>query len=240
MRSAYIVFAHPEPRSFTAAMRDVVRQTLRATGWRVSDIDLYAAAFDPVAKASDFRNRRDADYLVYALEQRHAYETGSLPADVRQEVDRIIASELLVLVFPVFWFSMPAILKGWIDRVFVSGLFFGGRRIYDRGGMIGKRALVVASLGGREQMFGPDGIHGELSGMLRHLLQGTLAYVGFDVLQPFFAWHVPYIDRAARAELLRALAGHVARVDELPALPKPSLERYDERLLPLAPRDTAR
>ena len=234
-RAAYVVFAHPEPRSFTAAMRDVVRDTLHAAGWTVAGADLYALRFDPVASAEDFRMRRDADYLVYAREQRHAVEAGSLAEDIRVHVDAILGSELIVLVFPVFWFSVPAILKGWIDRVFLSGLFYGGRRVYGRGGMSGKRALVVASLGAREQMFGRDAIHGELHGMLRHLMQGTLGYVGFEVLQPFFAYHVPYITSDARGELLCELAAHVGRLDELPLLPMPSLADYDEQLLRRVP-----
>jgi len=234
-RRAYIVFAHPEPRSFTAAMRDQTRSTLESAGWRTAVIDLYAARFDPVAKAEDFRDRRDPDYLVYALEQRHALETHSFAEDIQREIDAVVSSELLVLVFPVFWFSVPAILKGWIDRVFVSGLFYGGRRVYGRGGMAGKKALLVASLGSREGMFGPEAIHGELTGMLRHLVQGTLGYVGYDVLEPFFAYHVPYIDGEARRELLCKLAVHVARVDELPAFSVPRVEDFDPMLLPRRP-----
>lgn len=88
---------------------------------------------------------------------------------------------------------MAAIMKGWIDRVFVSGLCYGGRRICDRGGLKGKSAMLAVSLCGRQHMFGEGAVHGDLEIMLRPILRGTLAYVGLTVLAPFVAYHVPYI-----------------------------------------------
>lgn len=232
-KRAHIVYAHPEPASFVAAMRDTTRETLEGAGWQVGVSDLYAQGFDPVAKAADFDERANPDYLVYALEQRHGVKNGSLAADISREVEAVRQSDLLVLVFPVFWFSLPAMLKGWIDRVFVSGVFYGGRRIYGEGGMMGKKALVVAALGGREHMFGDGAIHGRLAdGMLRHLLQGTLGYVGYDVLEPFFAYHVPYLPEDERRALLARLAAHVGRVEELAPLRLPDLAAFDEAFRP--------
>lgn len=234
MKTAHIVYAHPEPKSFVAAMRDTTTRTLHSAGWHVELSDLYKLDFNPVASARDFPQRSNPEYLVYALEQRQAVKTDSVPPDIRREVELVIRSDLLVLVFPIFWFSMPAIMKGWIDRVFLSDVFYGGRRLYERGEMRGKRALVVASLGGREHMFGPAAIHGELTGMLRHLLQGSLGYVGFQVVQPFFAYHVPYIDKPARRALLRKLERHLLHLDDLPQLPMPSLDEFDDVFRPKA------
>ena len=69
-------------------------------------------------------------------------------------------------------------MKGWIDRVLVSGKVYGGKRFYSQGGLKGKRALVSLTLGGQEHMFAADGVHGPMKDMLKHLLQGTLAYTG--------------------------------------------------------------
>jgi NAD(P)H dehydrogenase (quinone) len=124
-------------------------------------------------------------------------------------------------------------LKGWIDRVFLSGVFYGGKRIYAKGGMAGKRALAIASLGGREHMFGPGAIHGELETMLRPLLQGTLGYAGFEVLKPFFAFHVPYLEAQERSAILARLADELAALPARPALPMPDLTRYDEIFRPI-------
>lgn len=227
-----IVHAHPEPRSFNAALKDCAAEQLSTAGHEVQVSDLHAMDWNPVASAADFGVRANPDYLVYALEQRHNYAAGTLAADITAEIAKVQWCDLLILNFPLYWFLMPAILKGWIDRVMISGVFYGGKRIYDRGGMCGKRALVSLTLGGREQMFGTTGIHGELHTLLRPLLQGSLAYCGFTVLPPFIAYHVPYIDDATRGQILVDYRQHLAALDTLQALSFPSLADYDEQLLP--------
>jgi NAD(P)H dehydrogenase (quinone) len=235
MPRAHIVYAHPEPRSFVAAMRDTTQAALAKAGWHTTATDLHAAGFNAVASAADFGKRASPAHLVYPLEQRHAWEHGSLATEIADEVRAVVDADLLVLVFPVFWFSVPAQMKGWIDRVFLSGVFYGGRRLYDRGGMVGKHALVVAALGGREHMFGPGALHGELTGMMRHLLQGTLGYAGFSVYEPFFAHHVPYVDDATRASMLMRLWNELQALDTRPVLPMPSLHGFDEQFHPTQP-----
>lgn len=230
-----LVHAHPEPRSFCSAMRDRAIATLAASGHAVVLSDLYAMGFDPVAKAADFRERRDPDYLNYALEQRHAAETGTLAADIAAEVEKVRNADLLLLCFPLWWFSVPAILKGWFDRVFLSGPFYGGRRFYDRGGLSGRRASCLISAGSREHMLAEGGIHGPLEGMLRHLLQGTLGYVGYRVLPPFVAWHVPYVHESARRAMLAALERYLSALDRLEPLTMPSLDAFDREMRPLPP-----
>lgn len=234
MKRAHIVHAHPEPRSFVAAMRDTTRKSLQEIGWQVSVTDLQASGFEAVASAADFGTRAREDYLVYSLEQRQAWKQRSIDPAIAAEVAAVQESDLLVLVFPVFWFSVPALMKGWIDRVFLSGVFYGGRKVYDRAGMAGKRALVVASLGGREHMFGPGSVHGDLNGMLRHLLQGTLGYVGFGVFEPFYAHHVPYVSDATREGILQRLRQEVIRLDSRPLLAMPTLDGFDDELRPKA------
>ncbi|WP_175856258.1 NAD(P)H-dependent oxidoreductase [Burkholderia anthina] len=231
-RRVLLVHAHPEPQSFTSSMFRAARDVLLQAGDEVRTSDLYALDFNPVASASDFRARDDPDYLVYAKEQRAARERGTLAADIDEEVDKVLWADLVILNFPIFWFSTPAILKGWIDRVFLSGPFYGGMRFYDRGGLKGKRAWVTATLGGRPHMFGKDAVHGDLDAMLAHLLRGTLGYVGFDVLEPFFGYHIPYLDDAARAAIFDAFRHQVANWRTRPTLSFPSLDDFDERLYP--------
>jgi NAD(P)H dehydrogenase (quinone) len=125
-------------------------------------------------------------------------------------------------------------LKGWIDRVLVSGICYGGKRFYDQGGLRGKKALVSLTLGGREHMFGEGAIHGPLEDMLRPLLRGTLAYVGLEVLPPFVAWHVPYISDEARQELLMSYRQRLETIDEDQPIEFPRLSQFDDGLYPLA------
>ncbi len=104
-----VVYAHPNPESFGAALHRTVLETLRASGHEVEDLDLYAAAFDP----------------VLSREERLGYHT--LPGN-RLPVEPLVAqlerAEALVLCFPVWNFGYPAILKGYFDRVFLPGVSF--------------------------------------------------------------------------------------------------------------------
>ncbi|EZQ12586.1 NAD(P)H dehydrogenase [Halopseudomonas bauzanensis] len=225
-----IVHAHPEPASYTSTLQRIACEHFRQRGDEVEISDLYAMNFNPVASTEDFTQRANPDYLVYALEQRHAFEQGALQTDIQREIDKIQRCDLLILSFPVYWYSMPAILKGWLDRVFISGLFYGGRRIFERGGMRGKRALVCATLGGREKMFSAEGIHDDLHDLFRPLLKGTLGYTGFDVLTPFFAYHVPYIDDAARQGIIEDWRQVLSEVEARETLPMPETTSYNANL----------
>lgn len=102
-----IVTAHPDPDSLTHHLAARLRDALPAG--TVETADLAAEGFDP----------------RFTLADRHTYRTGTdAPADVVAEQQRIDRATDLVLVFPVWWWSVPAVLKGWIDRVFVNGWAF--------------------------------------------------------------------------------------------------------------------
>jgi NAD(P)H dehydrogenase (quinone) len=202
-------------------------------GGSVEVSDLYAMNFNPVPTASDFNERANPDYFNYALEQRKALPAGTLSEDIMAEIEKIEAADLILINFPLHWFSVPAILKGWIDRVFVSGKFYGGKRIYANGGMVGKKVLVSVTTGGREDMLSDGGIHGDLNNILKPLLQGTLAYIGMDVYQPFYAFHVPYISADERARLLANWRRELTALDERQYLAMPDLSKFDEFFHPL-------
>lgn len=227
-----IVFAHHEPQSFNAAMKDEAVRLQEGEGHAVQVSDLYAMNFNPVASAADFGERANSDYLVYALEQRNAFNKGTLAPDIAAEIDKVKWADLIIFNFPIYWYGMPAIMKGWVDRVFVSGFCYGGRRIYDKGGLKGKSAMLAISLGGQAHMFGPEAIHGELEVMLQPILRGMLGYVGLTVLPPYVAWHVPYVSPETRAEILQGYRRHLLTLDERAPLRFPSVDDFDQDLRP--------
>ncbi len=229
-----IVHAHPEPQSFTDALKNTAIEELQKQGHQVEVSDLYAMNFYPVASAADFTERGNPDYLNYALEQRHASKQQALVSDIQAEVEKVQKADLLILSFPMYWMSMPAILKGWIDRVFVSGIFYGGKRFYNHGGMTGKKAMLSFTLGGRDHMFGEGAIHGSMDNLLVPIQRGTLAYVGYEVLPPFIAYHVPYISQEAREQMLVDYRQHLHNIGNLQPLEFATLEQFDDKLYPLA------
>ncbi|QGF92997.1 flavodoxin family protein [Pseudomonas sp. CFSAN084952] len=229
----FVVYAHPEPKSFCAALKSAAVQEFQAARHDVLVSDLYEMGFNPIASAEDFLQPERPDYCAYALEQRNAVRTGSLRTDIQEELDKLLWCDLLVLIFPLFWCSTPAILKGWIDRVFVSGKVYGGKRFYNHGGLHGKRVLVSVTLGGQEHMFQPEGIHGSLRDMLKPLLQGTLAYSGMNVHEPFVGWHVPYVSTGQRLLLLEQWQDRIRKLDDESLLVFPCLEDFTETLYPM-------
>ena len=227
-----IVHAHYEDKSFNSALKDLAVKTLSEAGHEVQVSDLYAMNWNPVASQADFAEPTNPDYCVYALEQRKGFESGSIAPDIQAEIAKVDWCDLLIFNFPIFWFSVPAILKGWIDRVFVSGHFYGGKRFYDQGGMRGKKAMLTLSLGGQPHMFGPDAIHGEMDTLLRPVMRGALAYCGFTVLPPYVAYHVPYVTPEARQAMLDDYRERLLHLDDLTPINFPKLGDFDDRLYP--------
>ena len=224
-----IVHAHPEPQSFSAALLETATTSLAAAGHTVVLSDLHADGFKAVADADDFGSRANPKMLTYALEQRHNDKAETLTADIRRELDRVMACDLLILNFPLYWFSVPAILKGWFDRVLVSGRTYVGKRIYAMGALSGKRALCCVTTGGRQDMLAPDGIHGDLTDMLRPVLIGTVGHTGMTVLPPYYAYHAPYVDETVRHQMLADYANYLGKLDDLVPLNVPDLAKFDDR-----------
>ena len=106
---ALVVYCHPNPQSFTAAVRDTVIARLEAAGAEVRLFDLYAQGFDPRLTAVDF----------------DAYEDEAINCTgIEDEVAALRWCDTLIFVYPTWWYGLPAMLKGWLDRVLVPGVAF--------------------------------------------------------------------------------------------------------------------
>lgn len=186
------ISAHPEPCSLNGNLRRDGIDHLRQTGHTVIGSDLYAMGWDPVLHARDGGHRPESGSSLFAVsaDTREAYIAETQPSDIAREQEKLREADAIIVQFPLWWYGMPAILKGWFDRVFVSGFAFGtdpetGHRLrFEQGPFVGKRALAVTTLGDRPQAIGPRGKSGELSELLFGLLHGTFAYTGMSVLPP--------------------------------------------------------
>ncbi|MGX1563121.1 NAD(P)H-dependent oxidoreductase [Streptomyces sp. NPDC055506] len=185
--TALIVHAHPEPRSFSTAQMATAAQALRDAGYRVDVLDLYADPWAPVLAREEFAPVEGA--FKPQAEQMRAVRDGTLDATVRAHLDRLLAADLLVLSFPLWWFSLPAILKGWVDRVFVMGGVFGGDHgLFGDAALAGKRAMLLFTTGGADESFRPGGAFGPMDDFLFHIHRGMLEFVGFEVLAPVITY----------------------------------------------------
>lgn len=184
--------------------------------------------FNPVVERNDFLTCHDATHFNVSLEQRKAHANGGLAADITLELVRLQQADLLILQFPLWWFGMPAILKGWIDRVFVSGAVYGRSAMFERGKFVGKRALVCLTTGAPMEAFGPDSLNGEILNLLAPLHRGVLAFTGMQVLPPFVAYHVPYAGVQGRTAMLAQYQDYLANLDSLEPLPAPRLADHPQ------------
>lgn len=235
-----IVYAHPEPHSFGRALLERSVQTLNACGHVVVVSDLYGMGFEPVASAGDFTERRFPDLLQYDREQKQSSERHTFTPDIQSEIDKLLACDLLILQFPLWWFSVPAILKGWIDRVFVNGTVYGaaGKR-FDNGGLKGRKAMLAFTTGCFPNMMEPDGLLGQRDVVLWHLQHGTFGYCGLQVLQPFVGWSIQYTDDVQRHAYLDAYEARLHGIEQEAVMPSHPLADFgpDWRLKPdVAPR----
>lgn len=187
---ALVVVAHPKPGSFThqiaASVTSGITSADPADTFEIAD--LFAESFDPRFSAAD-----------HAVHDR----TGPLPEDVAAEQVRIERADALVLVYPVYWWSMPGLLKGWIDRVFANGW------AYDYSpdiGLVKKlRHLDVhlIGIGGGDE--GTYERHGYFHAMKTQIDHGIFDYCGARVVTSQLLLATQLQDPAAHLEVASAI-----------------------------------
>ena len=180
---AHVVLAHPELKSFNGQLAHLTVQGLEQQGYSVTQSDLYRMGFDPCERAEHFTNRSSDEVFHAQTEQRYNAGEGTLPADVQAEIDNILACDLLVVHFPLWWFGPPAILKGWMDRVFAYGKMYKSLERYDRGICSGKKMIASVTTGASEASCSYNGREGDTMMHLWPVLF-PFRYLGFHVHQP--------------------------------------------------------
>lgn len=185
----HIVHVHPEANSYNGALTQTAESALRSADGAVTVSDLYQSRFDPVERPEHYVNRVEASHFAALGEQRNAWATGTLPEDIVSEIDRLERADLVILQFPLWWHGPPAMLKGWMDRVFVSGGLYTSKMRYDAGYFSGRRALISVTTGAPHAAFGPGSRGGDFDTMLWPV-QYSMHYMGFSVLPPFISYGV--------------------------------------------------
>lgn len=218
-RKVLVVHAHPERTSTTHQLFEIASEVLKAQGHEVMQSDLYGMGWKAVFDGRDFPKRVNRDRLSFIEESGHAFSNGCQTPDVEEEQRKILAADAVILCFPLWWYSMPAIMKGWVDRVWAYGLAYGYRdegnaRRYGEGGFAGKRALLAVSVGGPAIDYSPRGINGPLEQLLFPITHGTLFFPGMQVLPTFAMYGAGGIDAKGMAEAVVAWRGRLTRLFE--------------------------
>ena len=181
--SYLIVYAHPSPGSFNHAIMETITEELRHMGRGVKIRDLYQMGFNSVLKAEDF-----------ALLQR-----GSVAQDVKEEQELIRSAEVMIFVYPLWWAGMPAMLKGYIERVFTEGFAY---RITDGGiaGLLaGKKVFLFTTMGASMEDYEGRGFFKSMGQITD---TGIFALCGCEVMGHKYFPSVPYVTDSDRKGML--------------------------------------
>ncbi|NIL19010.1 NAD(P)H dehydrogenase [Pseudomonas sp. ATCC PTA-122608] len=162
---ALIVVAHHDSHSLTHSLAKQAAAGITAAGHTFEIADLAAEGFDPRYSAADHKVHRTR---------------ATPPADVMAEQARLDRADALVLVFPIFWWSMPALLKGWIDRVFVNGWAIDYSLETKVVKKLGHLQVHLLGVGGADE--GVFERHGYANAMRTQIDHGIFDYCGAKVL----------------------------------------------------------
>ena len=199
-----ILYAHPEPTSFCGALKDVAVEAIHAAGHAVEISDLYAEGFNPVAGRHDFTTAADASRFHYQTEQGHAAKHGGFSSELQREQARFAAADLVILIFPLWWSGVPAIVKGWFDRVLALGFAYVDGARFATGFFPNKSGLIAVTTGGTAERFSESGVYGPIEGILAPVQKYVFGYLGIKAVPPFVAYAAPRVDDAGRAAYLAA------------------------------------
>ena len=179
-----IVYTHPNPKSFCHAILDTVVSTLSERGDDVVVTDLYEKNFSPALAASDFI----------------AFGKGEIPADILKEQELVTKADNLIFIYPVWWFNRPAMLQGWIDRVFARGFAFDVGENGFEALLCEKNCDLFVTFGGAEKDI--VAALGSMDAAMASMTIGTLGLVGLDPIKPHYFYEVPTITDEQRHSML--------------------------------------
>ncbi|MDF2869732.1 MAG: putative NADPH-quinone reductase [Anaerocolumna sp.] len=185
-----VVFAHPNPKSFGKGILDTVVKASEEKGAAVKVRDLYELGFDPILKPSDFV----------------AFKEGKVPEDIATEQEIIRWADVITFIYPVWWTSLPAILKGYVDRVFSYGFAYEYIDGAPNGLLKGKKALLFSTTGTPDELYAANGMH---ASMKQTTDQGIFNFSGMEEVSHTFFGAVPYVSEEVRGDYLQKVSAVV-------------------------------
>lgn len=211
-----IVLASPEPKSINASMFQVALKTLENCGHEVKTTDLYAMNFNPVSGRKNFKTVKNNVHFNQQSEEVFANEHDTFSDDILIEQEKVLWCDLMIWQFPLWWFSVPAILKGWVDKVFAMGKIYDNGKIYENGILRGKKALLSITTGGPEKNYITEK-YGNPTEILHPIQIGILEFVGFSVLPPEIHFSIERITDIEREKIIENWSNRLKTIFDEPS-----------------------
>lgn len=196
------LYAHPSTASFNFQLKELASNLIKETNHQLIITDLYASHYNPVADFTDFQLPEDELNPQYFTSQNTAFTKHALASDIEQEIEKIRQADHIILQFPLWWFSMPAILKGWLDRNLVKGFAYDKGKILNDGLLKGKTASLTVTTQSDELAYQVNGSHQSTINSFLLPIHHTLRFVGIETLNPFVAYSVFNLDETRTQEIL--------------------------------------
>ncbi len=187
-----IVYSHPNPKSFCHAILETAVKTLQSKGHEVVVRDLYALGFDPVLKGSDFVK----------------FQSGKIPADIKAEHEKISGAGVITFIYPIWWTGMPAMMKGYIDRVFSLGFAYAVGEWGPVGLLTEKKAIIFNTTGTDKGIYDKSGIFDAIK---KTSDAGIFNFCGVGILEHKFFTSVPSTNDATRKGYLSEVEDVMSR-----------------------------
>lgn len=174
-----IVYCNPNPKSLSSAYRDALVELTESSANPVNVRDLYNIGFTPVLEMGDF----------------DAVKHGQIPAEVKVEQDYVMWAHVITFVYPIWWAGMPALMKGYIDRVFTKGFAYTmDDEGHPKGLLEGKKVVILNNMGFPYAFYEKTGM---LDSMKQTTDEGIFKFCGMEVVEHRFFGH---LDAASKAE----------------------------------------
>lgn len=186
-----VIITHPNPKSFSHAILDRFTAVLTGQGKEVKVRDLYASGFNPVLSTQDFE----------------AIHNGTTLPDVQAEQELITWADVITFIYPIWWTGLPAILKGYIDRVLTYGFAYEATEHGIVGKLSSKRVVLLTPMGTPKEIYHE---HGMLVALEQTMDVGIFRFCGVQNVTHHFFGGVPRVSAEEREKMLMEVR-HIAR-----------------------------
>jgi NAD(P)H dehydrogenase (quinone) len=205
-RKVLVIVAHPNVgKSFNHRAVARMREFLESKGDEVKVVDLYESKFLAPGGPEDVTDRLTMESFDYQAEQKHAVETGTFSPEIKEQMDLLTWCDTCIFQYPLYWFSVPSVLKAYIDRVYAYYFSYGGGA-----SLAGRKVLHSITTGGPASMYEEGGMWGSIDALLAPL-KCTAKLIQMEFLEPIVNYGVNFTPDEGKEEMLDKLGAELEK-----------------------------